>query len=246
MIYLHRLGIVFGVSLGSIGLSTASMAAVVYIDFGNAAGSEGGNWNTVTPDGTGFTDMVDWNTGLSLPWELDLSFVSNSSASDAAFSGWDTSTPGNWAGAASGNDGFIVDENGFSARISSMDPTVMYTVDIIAYATNPPAFSTEDISIATLFADSDARGLGLDGSDYDPLSAGANGNWLTYNNVVVGGGVGPGAPGEFSVKFRSTSGPLTDNIVVSAIRITSNPVPAPGAGMILGLGLMVGAAKRRR
>lgn len=229
----RTLGTVLGVALGVLGLSTVSEAQVVYIDLGDAAGSEGGNWNTVSSGVP--VDLVDWNTGLSVGWDP---FVAG--GEDHVFPGWDTSTPGNWAGDASAGDAFTL-PNDFNIIITEVDSTLSYTIDILSYANGAPSTQPADIQINGNFADSDAKGLGLNGDDYDPLTA--NGNWLTYNNVVPEGGVGPGQPGQITFSFEEFGTPFTQ-MAVSAIRITA--VPEPSTAMLLGLGIAGVFRKRRR
>jgi hypothetical protein len=131
---MKKISILAGVLLSMHSYIANVQATTVYIDFGDTAGTEGGNWNTISAadaaDVNDITGLVDWNTGLVVPWSVEM----GGTWEDTTQTAWDTSTSGNWAGANTGNDGiFRKSASGFSIRIFGVDPSEIFTVELISY-----------------------------------------------------------------------------------------------------------------
>ena len=231
----------FGVAIAVVlSVTTANADLVLYLDFGPTAASSG-NWNHVDGGSSTINNLVDWNTGLPTAVDLHRSITT----APVNYAGWNTSTPGNWVPDDTVADGVEFTDQ-VEYRLGPIDKSLQFSIDLVSYGPSVPDGITR-ASVQGVKADHDVNGpVGFDWESDEPP---ANGNWMTWEVVQAGGGVGPLDPGDIIIRvFGSTGGLLVPDQTgsLNAIRITQS-VPEPSAFLCVSfICTLAGAASYRR
>jgi hypothetical protein len=223
-----------GIAAAALMSVPASAAMEIRVDFNDAAGAPGGNWNTVAAPGAVTPPLIDFNTGASTGVTIDLQWfdVLESSSNTE----WDAANSGPaWLDAAkhAAMDYFwgqFADAVGW-VKVQNLTPGQAYSVELVA--------SSDSSSAGPITYD--INGVYFDGStdgQFDPLDDGyTSGEWMTWSSIAADG------TGVLELHYDIPTGPVGRNRM-NAMRIVE--VPEPASLALMGLGGLMMIGRRRK
>jgi len=183
----------------------------IRLDFGDAGGAAGGNWNVATdPSSLGLSNLTDYNSGTLTGVDVSWDFTSELLATLI----WDTK---DWAISEAGSEFFFSESDAVVTFSGLLNPSYQVEV-LIAYEGS----LTSGYQIDSALADRTYLGNPVD-NPWNWRDDGATpGDWMIWDAVTP-------SSGNISIDIAKDT-----YAAASAIRITA--VPEPATAMLLAIG----------